>query len=312
MTKDQFLNLLQKYLDGAANPTQEALLNSYYSLFMADPEVLGLLNTEERAKLGAQMKGSIDRAINPVKTTEILWKTIIAVAAAVAAIVFGIWFFNDQYHDGDRFISVGKGEINHITLADGTKVWLNAGSRLDFPSHFEGNTRMVKLVGEGYFEVSKDAAHPFIVHSPRQQIKVVGTRFNIIDYGKQAPAITSLVEGSIEILPTTNPAGDKVKLSAGQQYILNKSIGKLLKFNRQAALAWKDGEFCFENESLESVMERAAYWYDVEIIYLNDQPKTRIFAGRISREVSLSHFLSVMSATGLVKFRVEDRKVYVE
>jgi len=416
MTKNQFLNLLQRYLDGESSNGEQNLLHAYYDLFMADPDVLALLNSEEKTQLGLQIKQRIDTGIT-VEAGPFPWARIILIAAAVATVIFGVWFFRDyssghtldadrgiamrteiipgpsaaipgkndvaaggkgatlkltggdsiflsavksavvigedlKYSDGSAVgldvakqerqdelpveskastgmiafpmsISTGKGQTYQMVLADGTKVWLNAGSQLDFPSSFDGSsTRTVKFSGEGYFEVSPDQRHPFIVQSPSQQIEVLGTRFNLSDYGGQASAVTSLLEGSVQVNPVpkfidqasaAKKSGDHkaLVLKAGQQFVLNKEFQRLLKVDEKVVLAWKAGDFYFENESLVSVLEKIAYWYDVELIYLNEKPKEHI-SGTISRSVKLSRVLEVISSTGVQKFRIEGRKVYVE
>jgi transmembrane sensor len=200
--------------------------------------------------------------------------------------------------------STAKGQTYQFTLPDGTKVWLNADSKLEFPSNFvNSKTRNVKLSGEGYFEVAKDKAHPFIVATDQQEVEVLGTHFNINSYSDESNTKTTLLEGSVRV--------NEVVLKPNQQSILTGSNRiKVQDVDIEEAIAWKNGKFVFEYENIESVMRKLSRWYDAEIIYQgNIGDKT--FTGSISRRDNISKILEKITYTQNVHFKIEGRRITV-
>jgi ferric-dicitrate binding protein FerR (iron transport regulator) len=223
--------------------------------------------------------------------------------------------------------STARGQTYQFTLSDGTKVWLNADSKLEFPSNFvNGKTRNVKLSGEGYFEVAKDKAHPFLVESEGQIVEVLGTHFNINSYADEASAKTTLLEGSVRVLssganakdldasyPLNDKGGERsIILKPNQQSVLT-STGriKVENIDPESVIAWKNGEFMFNDEQLNSIMRKLAKWYNVEVIYKDNQIGEKIFGGTISRFGNVSDVLRMLELTGEVHFKVEGRRIVV-
>ncbi|WP_316815476.1 FecR family protein [Pedobacter nyackensis] len=202
-----------------------------------------------------------------------------------------------------------RGGTYQIQLPDGTKVWLNAASSLKFPATFTNATeRRVELKGEAYFEVAKDKKHPFIVVSAEQDVKVLGTHFNINAYEDEESIKTTLLEGSIYVVNSWKKTGKT--LTPGQQSIISeKTISVNSEVDLEEAVAWKNGYFNF-NESLESIMNKVSRWYDVDVIY-EVQPASDPFVAKISREKSLSALLNIIEKTGDVHFKIQGRRVIV-
>ncbi|HMI01124.1 MAG TPA: FecR family protein [Pedobacter sp.] len=195
------------------------------------------------------------------------------------------------------------GGTYQITLPDGTNVWLNAASNIKFPQQFSGKTRRIILEGEGYFEVFKDPNHPFIIETASQNVEVLGTHFNVNAYPDENKTITTLLEGAIKT------AG--VILKPGEQAILRKGNVQVLKVNTNIATAWKNGEFMFSNESLESIMRKISRWYNVEISYQTPALKSELFGGTISKFGNVSEVLQMLELTGTVHFRIEGRRITI-
>jgi len=208
--------------------------------------------------------------------------------------------------------STTKGQTYEFTLSDGTHVWLNADSKISFPSQFNEPERKIMLDGEGYFEVAKDKAHPFVVSTDRQTITVLGTHFNINSYDNEIVTTTTLLEGSVKVAAFNSASGrTNVVLKPNQQYLSNKEGGQLLEVNAEDAIDWKNGDFIFDEETLSSIMNQIARWYDVTIIYEPGLDKTQTFGGKVSRNKNVSAVLSSMQSTGKVKFRISGKNVYV-
>ncbi|MBY0434797.1 MAG: FecR domain-containing protein, partial [Cyclobacteriaceae bacterium] len=161
-----------------------------------------------------------------------------------------------------NILTTPRGGQYQLTLADGSKVWLNAESSIRFPSHFIGKERRVQITGEVYFEVAKNAAMPFKVEVGEMEINVLGTHFNVNAY---EVVKTTLIEGSVLVAMEDT----KMVLKPGQQAQVITS-GKIDLFESpdlNETLAWKNGLFQFNNADIQTVMMQVARWYDVEIIY---------------------------------------------
>jgi transmembrane sensor len=224
-----------------------------------------------------------------------------------------------KYYDGTDIIAettqsqlltatTPRGGVYEITLPDGTHVWMNADSKLSFPSKFSGRERKVSLSGEAYFEVTK-SEQPFIVATDKQEVRVLGTHFNINSYNDEAATKTTLLEGSVRVSASDGKNASYV-LKPGEQAINNGRI-RVDKVDLEEAVAWKNGNTVFENKTLEDIMRDLSRWYDVSIVYAADAPKYETFSGAVSRSRNISTVLERMQTTGSVKFKITDRTITV-
>ena len=206
-----------------------------------------------------------------------------------------------------NLLQTPRGGQYKITLPDGSKVWLNAASSLKYPVVFSGKERKVEITGEAYFEIAKDATRPFKVQLNQMEVEVLGTHFNINSYTDEETVRTTLLEGRVKV--TT--ASENKFLQPGQQAQLKPSGNMKIvdDVNLEETVAWKDGNFQFENSDIKSVMRQLARWYDVEVSYQGNISKH--FIGGISRNVKLSQVLSMLQQTGEVRFIIEGKKIIV-
>lgn len=160
-------------------------------------------------------------------------------------------------------LTTPRGKDYHVKLSDGTEVWMNADSKLEFPEHFTGNQRKVKLQGEAYFQVAKDTDHPFIVETEYFNTTVLGTTFNVKAYSAKDANIV-LIEGSVEVT-----VGKHSKLlNPNQQAIVNPSgTITLRKVDTYPYIQWREGFFYFENQTLFEIMQELGRWYNVNIAF---------------------------------------------
>jgi len=207
-------------------------------------------------------------------------------------------------------ISTPKGGEYQLILPDGTKVWLNASSHLKFPTVFDGNERKVELSGEAYFDVVSNKERPFVVQTTKETVHVLGTKFNMSSYPDENSSRTTLLEGEVKISPK-NTSNRERTLSPGQQSIIQGDRIKIAEVNVDEVVSWKNGEFMFNRESIESVMRRIARWYDVEVIYKTPIGNDVKIWGTVSRFDNISEVLKFIEGTKVVYFKVEGRKVYV-
>lgn len=202
-----------------------------------------------------------------------------------------------------------------VTLADGTIVWLNASTSMRFPTAFIGSERRVEIKGEAYFEVAKNAAMPFIVKAGNEEIKVLGTHFNVMAYADDKVIKTTLLEGRVEVSLTksskSETAGSIVTLQPGQQSQLDLNNGLMVvNADLEEAVAWKNGYFVFNNENIESIMLKIARWYDIKVNYEVD-PLNRDFTGNISRTENVAQVLNMLEQTDAIHFKIEGKIITV-
>lgn len=209
-------------------------------------------------------------------------------------------------------ISTPRGGTFQITLSDGSRVWLNAATSLKFPVNFIGTERRVELTGEAYFEIAQNKSKPFVVDvAGKQDVRVLGTHFNINSYSDERSINTTLLEGSIAI-KVKGQTDDKL-LTPGQQFSLFPSGKSTIRdaVNLEETVAWKEGKFDFgESMDLEQVMRQVGRWYDVDIDYKGDFSGIQI-GGSISRNVSASKVFEMLEMTGVARFSISGKKVTV-
>lgn len=197
--------------------------------------------------------------------------------------------------------------VINLELADGSRVWLNAGSELRYFSSNNGKDRMVMLNGEAYFEVAHDQKRPFIVQKNNNSIRVLGTKFNVNAYDDEQDFTVTLLEGSVKL---NNGVADAV-LSPGQQAKINREQAVRIDSNAQTeeAIAWKEGWFRFNRTDVQSIMRQVSRWYDVEVSYDSDTG-LRKFSGIISRQSNMSQVLNIFQGAG-IRFRMEGKQIIV-
>lgn len=200
-------------------------------------------------------------------------------------------------------IAIPRGATYKITLADGTKVWLNAASSLSYPSRFNGSERKVELVGEAYFEVAKNEKMPFKVKMKDTEVEVLGTHFNISAYENDHHIKTTLLEGSVRL----SHLGTEKILKPGNQGITTENSSAILlkQVNAPQVLAWKNGYFLFKESTIEEVMNQIARWYKVQVVY-DSKIEGKLFGGIYARSKKLEELLKGLELTGLVKFKIEE------
>lgn len=208
-----------------------------------------------------------------------------------------------------NIIETPNGGQYQILLPDGTRVWLNAASSLRYPSSFVSlvNRPVELLRGEAYFEVAKDKTHPFIVKSIHQKVEVLGTHFNINSYQDEPSVKTTLLEGSVRV---TGDDHALVNLKPGQQSSLSPAGIRVETVETEDAILWKNGKFSFKSESMGAVMRQLARWYDVDIVYLDEIQQVKV-TGSVSRFDNISRLLEKLEQTGLVRFKIEGKKLIV-
>lgn len=222
----------------------------------------------------------------------------------------------DNGNDDNKIneLATANGETYQVRLPDGSLVWLNAASSIKYPANFatlkERGERRVQLNGEAYFEVAKDPKHPFIVSSGGQEIKVLGTHFNVNNYAERPIIKTTLLEGSVQVSALRTEQSRILK--PGQEAKFNGQAIDIANVDAEEAVAWKNGYFQFSGKTLEEAMQEVARWYDVEVVYKNEKLKSKPLAGTISKYGTISTVLKTMKLAGAMNFTISNKKIIVE
>ena len=206
-------------------------------------------------------------------------------------------------------LTTPRGMQFKVILPDGTLVYLNAASELHYPVAFTGSERKVELKGEAYFEVTKNKAMPFMVHTAKGDIQVLGTHFNIMAYPDDPNMKTTLLEGSVKISQSTKNITKMLK--PDQEAVLSDIGIKVNDVNAEDAVAWKDGIFLFNGDHLDEIMEKISRWYNVDVEFRDETLKKEMYSGTVSRFAQVSQVLKKLEALGGVSFRIEPHKIIV-
>jgi len=203
-----------------------------------------------------------------------------------------------------------QGQISQVLLADGTNVTLNAGSKLLVPLDFGVQERTLELEGEGFFDVTKDPNKAFVVHSGSQQVKVLGTRFNIRAYPGETLFETTLEEGSIEWSCNQH----QLILKPGMQVIYDQSTEKMVRqvADVSSVKAWSLGRYEYQNapfNKLASVIEK---WYNVKVIYRESDFGDKHFNGVIKKSASIDQTLQIIGLMTPIKYTIINDTIKIE
>lgn len=222
--------------------------------------------------------------------------------------------YNDKFHAKEKEIrynelTVPRGGQFQLELTDGTKVWLNSESKLKYPVSFEnaGERKVLLLYGEAYFEVSPSSFNndkPFLVTTEDQEVKVLGTEFNIRANLDDENVYTTLVEGRVNI----NNGTVNKNITPGEQSVFNISDGTLnvARVDVNNTISWKHGYFNFDKMTLEEMMKILSRWYNFEYLFEQKELKTKIFSGFLKREDDISKLLTYLERTEEVKFKQDN------
>lgn len=287
-------------------------------------------------KLETKLDSDAPASHDPVDEADILVektkRRFIPVTIAAACLVFGLMsFFYWKYYFGNYDVKTYQitaplGNVSKIILPDGTKVWLNAGSKIVYKTNYGNKCRRVQLTGEAFFDVVKDPEHPFIVNTATMQIKVLGTAFNVRSYADDNFSETSLIRGRIELTPVSNPDHTIILKPSEKLTIPNRvskphadenntlitlsSLHTAKNDSLPAEAQWLENKLVFDNEYFDEVAKKMERWYSVSISFKNEQLKQKRFSGKFTKE-SLSTALDALKATSDFNFSIDNGNVII-
>lgn len=205
---------------------------------------------------------------------------------------------------------VPRGGMYSLELEDGTRVWLNADSRLEYPAVFPSGRREVSLSGEAYFAVARDTSAPFTVRTARGDVRVLGTEFNVKCYADEGVMEATLVEGQVGL--SEEEAGSVV-LEPGEQAVVGEGVQGIAvrEVNVQHYIGWKENRLSFQGETLEEIMQVLARWYDIEVVFEDARLRGLEFSGNLDKYTDIDSFFRLFELGAEVRFERAGRTVYV-
>lgn len=246
-----------------------------------------------------------------------LWQYMTAASVALLFVVgaFSLLQIKSSMQPVNIESKSPAGSTSRLELGDGTIVQLNAGSTINYPSHFVGDNRTVSLNGEAYFEVAKDAKHPFVVETNQLRVKVLGTHFNIKSYEDDYRVITTLMEGSVsvELGKNTTVPGKSVILKPNQQIIFDKETNKvsIAEVNASLYAVWKDGECFFEGEKLKDIAKILERQFGTPITIISPNLENQVFSGFFNKAEGLFHILNSFKRNRNLDYRLNDSGIEI-
>jgi transmembrane sensor len=227
------------------------------------------------------------------------WQAVAAIFAGL--LIIGASLFYGRMKQNSVWVEVrttSSDQVQLVQLPDGSTVQLNVSSFLKYPKRFTGKKRQVYLDGEAIFDVKNDG-RSFEVHSDKQQIIVLGTQFNVMDYSSDPYAITTLVKGKIELktFDESHKIKNRIVLNPNQQVLMDKNTDyvTLSEVNPDDILSWTTGSYSFENMPLEQITNRLEKMYDVVIIISDEKSRKEKYTGKFSSQQPIEEILRIIN-----------------
>ncbi|MFT4224307.1 MAG: FecR family protein [Dysgonomonas sp.] len=221
--------------------------------------------------------------------------------AVVVTILSGLWYLHltEKEESGMQTISVPAGQHINITLPDGSNVWLNARTTIQYPISFGKKERLVKLDGEAYFDVTKNENCPFIVETPKSKLEVLGTTFNVISYSNNNTYEVALIEGSVKV----NIGNEALTLAPQHKINIEDEKIKVTLIDDYNLYRWKEGLICFNKESFDEIIRKLEKSYDVKLIIQNTKIKDVLYTGKFRLTDGVDYALRVLQKD--IKFKYD-------
>jgi len=270
------------YSDRFLGPEEISVLEKWLRQMESDPQVEQWLSANWEQAGNVELDISFEEIRQRIKKHGVrakaerirsisLWIQRSAAVLALPLLLLSVWLLiNRQPAAENMALVTAKGERTHVWLPDGSEVWLNVDSRLEYSTAYHMTNRSLKLTGEAFFKVARGREFPFIVNAGEFRVKAIGTEFNVSAYDNEPLASACLKEGIVEL--SYAPAGEteqELRMKPGEKATINLH-GKTIKLDRSFssnALRWTDGELFIDDEPMDEVFRKIERWYDVKIAY---------------------------------------------
>lgn len=304
--------LLQKYIAGNATDSEKQRVTEWIQESPENMrEYMAQRKLHDIALWRTKPKAEEEKLEKKGFALHAVWREAVKIAAVVAIVLLGGHYWAARHHIPEagvlQSIYVPAGQRVELMLADGTKVWLNSRSTLTFPGNFNGDIRNVKLDGEGYFAVAKNAEQPFIVETNRCSVKVLGTEFNVTAYSTDSIWETSLLEGSVEIMIPGSATGN-MRLEPNTMASLKGNRLVKGRIKESDYFLWREGLLCFNNISVRDMIEKLKLYYGVDIVVNNTRILENHYTGKFRTKDGVEHVLRVLRLNNKFTYTKDDEK----
>lgn len=243
-----------------------------------------------------------------------LRRTLLAVAATflatlvITATVKTLFGSDETLYS--QTVTVPAGQRVNVTLPDGTDVWLNSGTTMQYPLSFMKDKREVKISGEAYLKVTHNDHLPFVVHMPSTNVEVLGTEFNVREYPGQRTAETSLKRGRVRV--TVNSDNGEFTLEPGQRFVKDGNRCGVTKITDYDQYRWKEGLYCFSSKSLARVIDDLERYYQVKVVVERSDLNKRVFTGKFYLADGIDNILSMIGAEAGFTYDKQGNTIYIK
>lgn len=306
MDRNTIEALLDRYLEGKTSQEENEMVENWLEQSNNPHSEWKHLNQSRKNQWLAEVLGEIQNSIQATKSERVvilqrnyLWRRIAAVAA-VLAICFTLYLEWPAFQSLVRptqliALSVPLNQQKQITLADGSKVWINSNSQLEYPKEFNGKTREVYLSGQAYFDIKHDAGKPFIIHTGKVVTTVLGTAFDIKEDKTSHTIVVTVTRGKVSVANGDKQLGI---LTPNQQISYNLLNSKSIQTNVDAkqAIAWQKADLHFEDVTFADAALELEERFNVKINFKNDKTKDCRFTGTALEGDKLDKILKVICA----------------
>lgn len=314
---DNDLKLLHKWLEEESN---QQIIDAFLSdEWEKNTEKETAVKFEDiQKKTGSFEPGKNRLAFRFFKKTMNSYQKIAAVLLLPLLLFISYYFVSQPENEIQYFQTMTvRGQKSQVVLPDGTKVWLNAESMIEYPTTFGKKNREVKIAGEAFFEVAENKSVPFYAKAGNVEIKVTGTSFNLKAYPDENETETTLFEGEVELRVYSENEKTKpvtVQMKPGESYVFNQMNRKLLRgiFRDEEIAGWKKNQLIFKNDEFDVLAKKIERWYDVEMIYDQESLKDQRLTVELYEGEQLGKLLEIIEIALSAECSVEGNKIYVE
>lgn len=299
--------LLLKYIQGNASDSEKVIVTNWLDSDMANMKEYLALRKLHDISIWQTITEHKSKEKNSIRVwSKPYWQIIKYAAVLLIAIIVTHYVPTEPLNSISlQSIHVPAGQRAELTLVDGTKVYLNANTTFIFPNQFSDETREVSLNGEGYFDVVSNKSKPFIVNTEKYNIKVLGTKFNLISYSGRDNFEASLFEGSVEIFKSNGSKGIQIK--PDERIFQCKEdliITPITDYNHQL---WKEGIISFQDESFIEVINKLQLYFDLTIEIKNDKILNYRYTGKFRTKDGVQHILKVLQLRNKFDFKIDEK-----
>lgn len=323
MNKDQLLILIEKYLDGEATPAEQRWVENWYHTFEQEDEWLpegsaAAAETREQLKStlkeklgGIRQLDAVNHQVFQLRRRHI--RIISGVAAAILLLVTTTLLYWWLSAGAGNMVITAVGKPRYIALPDGSTVWLNTGSKLEYAKGFSGRERAVLLEGEAYFDVVENEKQPFLVRSGKLITRVLGTAFSVKAYKNMDTIMVTVLQGKVQV---NDEAVTMATLTKRERLLFQTTTGNAARdeVDSLATHAWDSGQLEFEKQTLKEITTILGKWHGYTFVFHHAELEQCIYTGTLDRTAPLAEQVNLLCDVNNMNCRIDSvsKEVWID